>query len=299
MAARAKKEEEGAPEDPRPETRARAEAERDPLAALVEGLAEIHPGLEVLDRELALEGGARADLAAVDPSGRLHLVQLAADDGDRAALEALDALRALRAELGVLARHLGGGRVRADRPARLLVVAPRADARFLERLEALAEAGVAVYGLRSVKSAAGEATYLVPLRAEAEASGGVGAEPFLGALPARLEGLGRELVERMARLDEELAPAADATTLLWRLGQEALCRVERIDDRLEAGVAPRYEPFPLRGPADVERLVEESLARLVEVLGLTRRPPPEVGPRRVPQADEPILTPEEIEAFRQ
>src|SRR5262245_56460227 len=70
--------------------------ERGPLTALTEGLDEIVPGLRVLDRELVFEGGGRADLAAVDPSGRLHLVLLAHEDADKAALEALDAVAVVR-----------------------------------------------------------------------------------------------------------------------------------------------------------------------------------------------------------
>jgi crossover junction endodeoxyribonuclease RuvC len=52
----------------KPRSRGRAQEARGPLAALTEGLDEIVPGIEILDRELSFEGGARADLAGVDPS---------------------------------------------------------------------------------------------------------------------------------------------------------------------------------------------------------------------------------------
>jgi len=158
-----------------------------------------------------------------------------------------------------------------------------------------------VLGLRTVKSAGGERAYLVRLDAAARASGGAGGvSAFLRALPARLEPLGNALVERMERLDEELTPAADATTLVWRLAGEVLCRVERIGELLQASVAPRHEPLPLAELGDLDRLVEKAMARLVGVLNLTRGDRPAPGPRPVPAGrEEPLLTAEEIQAFRE
>lgn len=275
--------------------------ERGPLAALIEGLDEIVPGLHVLDRELVFEGGARADLAAVDPSGRLYLVLLAAEDADKAALEALDAVSVMRTQLELLQRHFGEERLNPERAPRVLVVSPNSDARLAARLGALGDVGVLVFGLRSVKSAAGERAYLVRLDVSAQATPGTsGVAAFLRALPARLETLGSALIERMERLDEELTPAGDASTLVWRLSGEVLCRVERVGDLLQASVAPRHEPLPLGDLADLERLVEKALARLVRVLGLTRGERPSNGTRATGHAsDEPLLTPEEIQAFRE
>ena len=308
MAARGKKDDE--PE--RPGERAEEEAgekrprakpadEHGPLAALIDGLDDIVPGLEVLDRELAFEGGARADVAAVDPSGRLHLVLLAGEDADKAALEALDALGVVRNQLELLLRHFGEGHVNPERAPRVLVVSPNSDVRLAERLSVLGDTGVLVLGLRTVKSAGGERAYLVRLDAAARASGGAGGvSAFLRALPARLEPLGNALVERMERLDEELTPAADATTLVWRLAGEVLCRVERIGELLQASVAPRHEPLPLAELGDLDRLVEKAMARLVGVLNLTRGDRPAPGPRPVPAGrEEPLLTAEEIQAFRE
>jgi hypothetical protein len=276
--------------------------ERGPLTALIEGLDEIVPGLSVLDRELVFEGGARADLAAVDPSGRLYLVLLAHEDADKAALETLDAVAVVRTQLELLLRHFGQEHLNPERAPRVLVVSASSDARLAARLAALGDVGVQVFGLRAVKSAAGERAYLVRLDPAAQStSGASGVAAFLRALPARLETLGRALVERMERLDEELTPAGDASTLVWRLSGEVLCRVERIGDLLQASVAPRHEPLPLGDLADLEKLVEKSLARLVRVLGLTRSERPANGARGgpPPASDEPLLTPEEIQAFRE
>jgi len=298
MAARGKKDDEAEPSPAEAEAAEREEGESGPLAALSTGLDEIVPGVEILDRELAFEGGARADLAGVDPSGRLLFVLLAGEDADRAALEALDALTVLRTQMELLVRHFGEGRVNPERAPRLFVVSPISDERLCARLAALGDAGVQVLGLRAVKSAAGERSYLVKLGGgERAGAGGVGA--FLRALPARLEALGAALVERMQRLDEELEPAGDASTLVWRLQGEVLCRVERIGDLLQASVGPRHEPLALGDLDDLERLVEHALGRLVRVLGMTRgdRPPKEAA--KPGAGDAPILTAEEIQAFRE
>jgi hypothetical protein len=165
----------------------------------------------------------------------------------------------------------------------------------------LADAGVLVLGLASVKSSKGERAYLVRLDPAGRGAGGVaGVTAFLRALPARLESLGNTLVERMERLDEELVPTGDATTLVWRLAGEVLLRVERIGELLQASVAPRHEPLPLGDLADLERVVGKVIGQLTRLLGLARGENAAVGPRpTAPREDEPILTAEELEAFRQ
>jgi hypothetical protein len=308
MAARARKEDEadkGAEEASRP--RARAAEEGGSTAAWVDGLDEIVPGLEIVDRELLFEGGARADLVAVDPSGRLHLVLRAGEDAERAALDALDALALVRGQLELLVRHCGEGRVNPERAPRVLVVCAAPDARLVERLGALGDSGVVVLGLRTVKSAAGEHAYLVRLDPAARAAAGPGGvEAFLRALPARLEALGAALLERMQRLDEELTCTGDSTTLVWRLAGEVLVKVERIGDLLQASVAPRHEPLPLADLGDLEGLLERALGRLVRVLGLNEASQPVggAGPGKpkplIPiHPEEPLLTAEEIRAFQE
>jgi hypothetical protein len=302
MATRTKRDDEERTEDEggeRPKAQSGRREERDPEAALVEGLEELVPGLAVLERELVLEGGARADLAAADPSGRLWLVQLAGEDVDRAALEVLDLLAVLARELELVVRHLASERVQAERAPRIVVVSPNSDARLCARLAPLAAAGVEVVGLRAVKSKSGERAYLARLEADgrpAVSASGVGA--FLRALPARHEPLVRALLERMERLDEELVVSGDASVLLWRLAGEVLARIERSGEVLAASVAPRHEPLALGDAADAERFVERALARLVRVLGMVRAErPAEEAPR--PRTDEPLLTSEEIQAFRE
>jgi hypothetical protein len=303
MAARGKKDDgaEGQAEGERAERRASsAGAEGGPLAALVAGLDEIVPGLEVLDRELTFENGARADLAAVDPSGRLFLVLLAGEDADKTVLATLDTLSVARSQVELLVRHFGDGRMHAERSPRVLVVSPNADTQLSERLGVLVDAGVSVLGLRTVKSAKGERAYLVRMDQATRGPGGTsGITAFLRALPPRLEPLGNTLIERMERFDEELVASGDASTLVWRIAGEVLCRVERIGDVLQGSIAPRHEPLSLHDLSDLDKLIEGAYARLVKVLGLSRNAPPAAGPRPAPSPDEPLLTAEEIQAFRE
>ena len=84
MAARGKREEreeregEGAAAaDETTPQKTRGEAKESAVRPLEDSLDEFVPGIEILDRDLVFEGGARADLAGVDPSGRLHLVVVA------------------------------------------------------------------------------------------------------------------------------------------------------------------------------------------------------------------------------
>jgi len=308
MATRGRKD--GGP-DPEPETadaappaarRGRApDVPEGPLGALADGLDEVVPGLEVLERELVFEGGARADLVAVDPAGRLYWVLLAPEEGDRAVVEVLDALRFVRTRLELVVRHFGELRVSAERAPRVVVVSPSSDARLAERLSVLNDAGVMVFGLESIRSATRERAYLVRIDGGASVGAAGGPEVFLRSLPARLEPLGAALVERMGRLDEELVVSGDGSALVWRLAGEVLCRVERVGDLLQASVAPRHAPLPLGDVTDLEELVGHAMQRLVQVLGLAQPDRPASGPRPTqgPAPDEPILTPEEIQAFRE
>jgi len=277
------------------------------LAALEAGISEALPGVEILDRDLAFEPGGRADLVAVDPLGRLVLVLVAGDDSERAVIDALDLLAYAEANAALLVRHLGSRRVDPGLHARAVVIDPANDERLAERLHVIASSGVEVFGVRTLKSAAGERSYLVASGTDGATgrSGEVGVQGFLQALPLPLQDMGRALAARMSRLDEELLATADRTALVWRFQGQVLARLECSGSGLTASVAPHHDPAPLRGPADVDGVLEGALARLLaECRAAERvldghtfgeeRPLPD----RDFASDEPILTQEEIQAFR-
>jgi len=288
------------------------EAELDPsgvLAALEAGVGEALPGLEILDRDLVFDQVGRADLAAVDALGRLVLVLVAGEDPDQAVLDALDLLAYARTNTSLLARHFGSRRSDPGLEPRVVVVDPACDERLAVRLGALSSAGVEVFGVRTLRSAAGERAYLVATgRESAAATGEGGIRAFLDALPLPLQEVGEELTQRMSRLDEELLATGDAGSLVWRLHGEVLARFACSGDHLTASVAPHHLPAAVRRSADVDGVLEEALARLVAELDPTGPP----GARWVDRddfeeadlpprgsvSDGPILTDEEIRAFQ-
>ena len=182
------------------------------------------------------------------------------------------------------------------------MIDPANTVALVERLAPLAPLGVEVFGVQTIRSAAGERSYLVAreapdsIRAPAER----GVEAFLQALPDPLLDLGRELAERMARLDDDLIATGDKSALVWRWNGEILVRLEHVGERLQGSVGPHHRPGPVQRADDVERLVESALGRLVQCLEGHASPAEgedEEGAER-PAGDEPLLTAEEIEAFR-
>ncbi|HED64032.1 MAG TPA: hypothetical protein ENJ09_00595 [Planctomycetes bacterium] len=271
---------------------------RDVLAALEAGLAEALPGALVLDRDLAFEHRGRqgrADLLAVDPLGRLVLVLVADGGADRAVLDSLDLLAYARESAVLLVRHIASRRVDPGLAPRVVVVDPVCDEVLATRLGSLGEAGIRVFGIRTIKSAAGERSYLMPSGPEAAPprSGEGGVRDFLEALPIALREVGRELTDRMARLDEELFATADRSTLVWRFHGEVLARLECDGSRLTASVAPDHRPSALLASSDIDGVLEGALARVLESAD-----PDELPDDRPVETGEPILTQAEIEAFQ-
>lgn len=274
------------------------------LGALAAGLTEVLPGLEILDRDLVFEQGGRADLAGVDGGGRLVLVLVVDANPDLAALEVLDTHSLARRHADTIARHLVGNpsetRIDATLEPRTIVIDPAGSERLLLRLGPILESGIELFALHAIRSAAGERAYLAPLtappmrparRAKAPEAG------FLDALPPALAELGRAAVERLGRLDRELVVSGGSDAISWSHQSEVLVRLERVGNRLQAGVGPHLEPRVLESEEDLEPLLESALALLVQWLDYDAPAAP-VNPLAPPGAGDPILTREEIEAFR-
>ncbi len=263
------------------------------LAALEAGLIEAWSGLEVLDRELVFDDDRRADLAAVEATGRAVLVLIAGEDSAETVLAALDLLDFARSNVEIVARHLGEPADAFLEP-RVAVVDPRNDPRLLERLGRLSKSGIEVIGVRTVRSASGERSYLVASRLLLEEP--ASAEILLAGLPLPLSDLARPLFDRMARVDPECRALADRGAVVWRARGAVLARLERRDDRLEASFESGVR-FSLAGAEDVERVVETALERVARGIEPGRGA---TAPRQlsgIPES-EPLLTPEEIQAFR-
>jgi len=291
-------------------------ARRGALSALASGLEEIVPGIEILDRDLVFDEGGRADLACVDPSGKLYLVLLADAEADRIVLDALDAYTFAEKNGALLARHLG--RKRGIRNIQVLVICLEATERLYERFALLRARGVGLYRVRSVQSASGEHSYLVPWGDAEPGASRASIDHFLARLSAPEVALVRGLREKLSRLDESLGPETHNGSLVWRAEGEELLRLEPGADGLEAFLTPETSPRRLSAEHDLDGLAEDALQRLVLRWG-TGGPRPagetdlpdsstqeggsEPEPSSEPLAgdpvgDGPILTPEEIDAFR-
>jgi hypothetical protein len=102
----------------------------------------------------------------------------------------------------------------------------------------------------------------------------------------------------MERLDDDLEVEASRRALRWRFQGQDLARVERKARGLVASVAPENEELGLESERDVELFLEGAMGRLVQIFGVraTEEPAPA---REAPEEPLNLLSPEEIEAFRQ
>ncbi len=273
------------------------------LIALASGLEEIVPGLEILDRDLVFDEGGRADLVGVDPLGNLYLVLLAEGEVDRIVLDALDAYAFAERNSGLLSRHLGRKQPAAN--TQVIVICLEPSQRLYERFLPLRTHGVGLYRVRTLRSASGEHSYLVPWGdsdSPSDVRGGV--ERFLAKLAPGKAALVQGLSDKLSRLDQSLHPEAQNGSLVWRSDGEDVVRLEAGHDGLDAFFARETQGRKLREENDLDELAEGALQRLVsrwesaaEAADSNAEETPEPSADRVP-AEGPILTPEEIDAFR-
>lgn len=292
------------PRSTKPDTEHESEAPtREDLEAVSTALEAALAGIEILDRSLEFNDGARADLAGVDAGGRLVLVYLAGEDEDRSALEALDLLAFARRQTLLIARHLGSPKIVEQLDPRVIVVMDGGDGLLGMRLSALGGAGLELLELGSVKSAAGTRSYLMPHTPDP--GGGslatAGVDRFLEALPTGLRELGHGLCESLSRMDDDLNVEASAESVTWYFQDRPLARLETRGGRLRGVIGAQGRAHDLSGAMQADEFLEEALSRLVAKLGHFPAGAGDSlqGGPAVPTPGAPLLTPEEIEAFRE
>lgn len=267
------------------------------------GLAEFFPGFEVVDRDLDLGEGRVVEWVGVDSTGRLILVQMVAADGAEPVISALDALAFVQRNRAVLAGHLKSQRLRPDVSPVVALVAESFSERMLGRLSGIDAEALRLFELRTVVSARGEHVYLAPVAAaptRAAVLAPSGRDVFLGGLDEPRRALAELAFKRIGRIDDLVGYTASEKTVTWRWQGELLCSLSSVDDRLDGRVEPDGRAQRLGAAADLEGFVDLALARYVELLGMpsgprgASEPPTErpLGPRE-------LLTPAELEAFRQ
>jgi len=270
---------------------------------LVPGLREGLGGFEVIESDLELGGGLRADLVGVDGGGRIVMVLLTSGRGSKTVLLALDAHARVRRDLELIARHLDSPRIRPELPPRIVLVARCFSGRVIERLMPLLSRTIDAMEVHTLASSEGERTYLVPVGPP----GAVGLasatndtpETFIEALPEDLAELARSLIERMERMDEEVEAAASRTAVSWSLGGQAFARLALAGSELRGSVPARAEDRPIHSRVDAELFLDDALAGYAGMLGLGELDEEEGAREPIAELLPHVLTPEEIEAFRE
>lgn len=291
---------EGKPQNKR--RKKEATGAEDPLGALAQGLEDVLDGFHLLDREVRFDEAVRADLIGVDGSGRLVWVVVADDSDDRTALAVLDGMSFARRNPALLRRHFaagvrGGG---ANKATRLVLVLPTERTNLAERFKPFTGRELEILTVRTITSGAGERSYLTPVGTGGEVSDLVPSQDrdaFLDALPEGQRGLARILVERMRRMDDELSFETSQAGVLWTYQGETLAQLEHRDTGLAGGVAPEFSPLRIATELDVERFLDAAVGRLVRLFSDDSQPARrDLG--ELAFGEGPLLTPEEIAAFR-
>jgi len=268
--------------------------------ALETGLSEVVPGLVVLDRDLELAEDQLANLVGVDAHGHLTLVLVVEGDKEAAVIEILDALKFGRQNAGLLRRHLECRELNPDRAPRVVAVAERFDDAIIGRLVPLVGRELHLFEIRTLRSARGDRAYLTRVAGE-EGELEVGSDSpefFLASLPTDFVEVASTVIRRLERVDDEIDRAASKTQVLWRRDGELVARLGWSDGELSGFVTPDPDPMRLRASADVDPFVERVLERYWGDLSPRDEAPLEVATSAAPRLDEPLLTAEEMEAFR-
>lgn len=263
-------------------------------------LLEALPSLAVVDRDLRLSPALEAQLVCIDGRGRLVLGLLVDKGSESTVLECLDALAYGRTHLELLKRHLGTPSLRTDMEPHVVLVSHSFPQRVIDRLSPILGHLLHMFEVRIVCSRAAAASYLVPVApTRVHGSGAVTGDSrtFIEGLPESERSVAALVVQRIARIDDEIELTLNGDELEWRYGGALLCSLSRGEVGLEGSV--QSVPIAVLSEAGVDELVEAALGRYVELLGGADGEGEELEQiELVPREPGALLTPEEIEAFR-
>ena len=280
------------------------------------------PGLRLVDRDLCIDGRTVADFVGLI-EGRPVLFLAMEGDSEQALLRTGDAVDFALRHADVLWAHLRGVSPGGERlsgvcheTARTVLLSDTPfSASLLERLCGLDAPDLLVLQRRSLVSEAGRSEFFVaydlhrrgvpaPSPATVPAPGLGDAQRFLATLPAALAETGGDLVERIGRVEEGLECRAEDGAdggpggLAWFVEGEPLCSLTAVDGHLEARLAGTDVPHSIRTRAGVDVFLDWLLAFHLERVDTSADLGELEDVELVPRAPAPILTPEEIEAFR-
>lgn len=300
-------------------------------------LSDLLPGFCVHERELRFDGRAVGDLLGW-AGGRAILISLIENDADGGALRALDGLALARNQPEILTACIDGP-VERPRRARIILIADAFSLQLQERLEPLLGEDLWLVRRRELCTTRGSTTRLERIdRGERESlpSSEVSTaewpdhEPmqeFLAKIAPDRLALALETVDRIRRIDPKLEATEVEGCLYWRLGDSPLCVLSWVDGHLELILESSTVPHAIRDEPAIDFVLDWVMAAYLEVLkreGALHELPallepeldeepldeleagsaeseeeslPAVELRPVPPG--PILTSEEIEAFRE
>ncbi|HZO08308.1 MAG TPA: hypothetical protein VFC77_02935 [Myxococcota bacterium] len=274
------------------------------LAAFEADLSRLLPEVRIVDRGLDLSRGPvrgtssrRADLLALDAAGRPILVLVVDGRGDDTVLAAVNAVAFARKSANALAQPL-----RESSPAalagRVALVAESFSARTLEGLELLPGDELLLFEARRVDSAAGSQIRLSRLGsapAPREATPPPVREDFLARVDAARRGTVDTLLKRLARVDAGIHGSFEEGLATFECDGRELCRLEIEDGSLQGAIPALKRRLPIHGPDDADAFLDEVLREHILLLGEGWGTPIPAAEKR---GEEPILTAEEIAAFR-
>lgn len=282
---------------------AREQAEKEGLLGIIEAdLPRLVPGLGVVDRGLVLSRGPvrgaegrRADLVLLDELGRALIVLVVEGRGDDTVLAAIDALSFARRSGDALARP-NRALLPREITARVALVAETFSTRVLEALSLLPERELLLFEPRRTSSEGGARTRLArvdpaPARTPNPSAG---RDSFLDAVPAALRSTADLLLRRLTRVDAEIELAFTDSSAAVRCRERELCSLTPRDGNLQGEIPALDRRVQLRGLDDADLFLDEVLRQHLADLEKDL-PALEFSPRT--QAEEPLLTPEEIAAF--
>jgi hypothetical protein len=274
------------------------------LAAFEADIARLLPEVRIVDRTLDLTRGPvrgiasrRADLVAIDVSGRPIIVLLVDGRGDDTLLAAVNAL--------AFARQSGDALAQPKREesletfgARVALVAEAFSARTLEGLALLPPDDLLLFEARRIDSAAGTQVRLArvhPTAARTEDAPPPTREEFLERVAETRRGTADLLLRRLARVDAGLQASFAESLATFECDGHELCALEIAEGSLRGWIPAIKQRLPIHGPDDADAFLDEVLREHILLLGESWGSHTPAPPRG---REEPVLTPEEIAAFR-
>lgn len=257
-------------------------------------------GLEILECDLVLATGTverRAEWIGVDRDGRLVVCLSAAGSDDDVLVALLDACASAGEMRAPAAKHWPRAHIRPDVEPVVVLVAGAFSTRVLGALAQIRQGAVLAFELRAFETARGREDYLV--RREFEPGGLAQATPrdVLALWPEPAREHARRLIGLVQRIDPEIECRAAANALCFGFHGRDLAELACTDGVLRQDAAGTGDVLAYGDAESQDAWLEQALSAWTarrQELGTVARPL-DLHRRNAG----PLLTPEELAAFRE